>query len=31
VLEQGQIVKSGNARELLSDPSIQESYLGVKQ
>ena len=30
-LEQGQIVKSGNARELLSDPSIQESYLGVKQ
>jgi len=31
VLEQGLIVKSGNARELLSDPSIQESYLGVKQ
>ncbi|MGI6131245.1 MAG: ABC transporter ATP-binding protein [Bacillota bacterium] len=31
VLEQGQIVKSGNARELLDDPSIQESYLGVKQ
>jgi len=31
VLEQGQIVKSGNARELLGDPSIQESYLGVKQ
>jgi hypothetical protein len=24
-------VKSGNARELLDDPSIQESYLGVKQ
>lgn len=31
VLEQGKIMKSGNARELLRDPSIQESYLGVKQ
>jgi branched-chain amino acid transport system ATP-binding protein len=31
VLEQGRIVKSGRARELLEDPTIQESYLGVKK
>lgn len=28
VLEQGRIVKSGPARELLNDPSIREAYLG---
>ncbi|HXL04893.1 MAG: ABC transporter ATP-binding protein [Firmicutes bacterium] len=31
VLEQGRIVKSGRARELIEDPTIQESYLGVKK
>ncbi|MGF6376896.1 branched-chain amino acid transport system ATP-binding protein [Clostridiales Family XIII bacterium PM5-7] len=31
VLEQGQISKSGSAKELLSDESIQEAYLGKKQ
>jgi branched-chain amino acid transport system ATP-binding protein len=31
VLEQGQIVKSGRARELIEDPTIQESYLGVRK
>lgn len=28
VLEQGKIVKEGNAKELRKDPSIQEAYLG---
>ena len=31
VLEQGCIVKSGIAAELIEDPTIQESYLGVRQ
>ncbi len=31
VLEQGRIVKSGRARELIEDPTIQESYLGVRK
>lgn len=31
VLEQGKISKSGSARELLNDESIQEAYLGKKQ
>lgn len=29
VLETGRIVKSGTGRELLSDPSVKEAYLGV--
>ncbi|AOT68488.1 ABC transporter ATP-binding protein [Geosporobacter ferrireducens] len=28
VLEQGKIIKEGNAKELTKDPSIQEAYLG---
>lgn len=31
VLEQGTIVKQGPARDLIKDPSIQESYLGKKK
>jgi len=31
VLEQGTVVKQGPAKELISDPSIQESYLGKKK
>lgn len=31
VLEQGSIVKHGDARELAGDPSIQEAYLGKKR
>ncbi len=31
VLEQGQVVKSGRARDLIKDETIQESYLGVKR
>lgn len=31
VLEQGQIVASGDAKSLLSDSTIQEAYLGKKQ
>jgi branched-chain amino acid transport system ATP-binding protein len=30
VLEQGRIVKSGRAQDLLNDPGVKESYLGVK-
>jgi branched-chain amino acid transport system ATP-binding protein len=29
VLETGSIVKSGTGAEMLADPSIKESYLGV--
>lgn len=31
VLEQGRIVKSGKATDLIEDPSIQESYLGIRK
>lgn len=31
VLEQGRIVKSGRAVDLIQDQTIQESYLGVKK
>lgn len=29
VLEQGSIVKSGRATDLINDPGVKESYLGV--
>lgn len=31
VLEQGSVVKSGPAKDLITDPSIQEAYLGKKK
>ncbi|GLI19823.1 hypothetical protein TSYNTROPHJE_16360 [Tepidanaerobacter syntrophicus] len=30
VLETGRIVLSGTGKELLSNPAVQEAYLGVK-
>jgi ABC-type branched-subunit amino acid transport system ATPase component len=30
VLEAGHITKSGPSKELLADPTIQESYLGIR-
>ena len=29
VLETGQVVKSGTAEQLLSDPKLEEAYMGV--
>ena len=29
VVERGQIVKTGSGRELLADPEVQHSYLGL--
>ena len=29
VMETGRVVMSGNAGELLADPRIQQSYLGI--
>ena len=30
VMKTGQIIREGQSRELLNDPSIQEDYLGAK-